>query len=150
MNSLASSQGAPRVFPSTRWSLVLAVTRKDAPEAAAALEHLCGTYWYPLYAYVRRCGHSAHDVQDLTQEFFRRLLEHRWLDAADQAKGRLRSFLIVALKNFMAKEWRRGSAQRRGGGQVPVLFDPDFAESRFAADPATSSDPKRPLTGSGP
>ncbi|MGD0813841.1 MAG: sigma-70 family RNA polymerase sigma factor [Verrucomicrobiota bacterium] len=134
MSSLTSSSEAPRMFPHTRWSLVLAVTRKDAPESAAALEALCRAYWYPLYAYVRRCGQSPHDAQDLTQEFFCRLLEKRWLDSADREKGKLRTFLIVALKNFMNNEWRRASAQRRGGGQSQVPFDTEFAESRYAAD----------------
>ena len=115
MSSLTSSAEAPRIFPHTRWSLVLAATRKDAPESAAALEAICCAYWYPLYAYVRRSGQSPHDAQDLTQEFFCRLLEKRWLDSADREKGKLRTFLIVALKNFMSKEWRRASAQRRGG-----------------------------------
>jgi RNA polymerase sigma-70 factor (ECF subfamily) len=130
------SSEAPRSFPHTRWSVVLAATQKDAPESAAALESLCCAYWYPLYAYVRRCGQSHHDAQDLTQEFFRRLLEKRWLDSADREKGRLRTFLIVALKHFMSHEWRRASAQRRGGGQSPVPFDTEFAESRYAADPS--------------
>jgi RNA polymerase sigma-70 factor (ECF subfamily) len=112
----------------------LAATRKDAPESAEALEALCRAYWYPLYAYVRRCGQSPHDAQDLTQEFFCRLLEKRWLDSADREKGKLRTFLIVALKNLMSKEWRRASAQRRGGGQSQVPFDTEFAESRYAAD----------------
>jgi RNA polymerase sigma-70 factor (ECF subfamily) len=134
MSSLTSSNEAPRIFPHTRWSLVLAATRKDAPESAEALEALCRAYWYPLYAYVRRCGQSPHDAQDLTQEFFCRLLEKRWLDSADREKGKLRTFLIVALKNFMSKEWRRASAQRRGGGQSQVPFDTEFAESRYAAD----------------
>jgi RNA polymerase sigma-70 factor (ECF subfamily) len=113
---------------------VLAATQKNAPESAAALEVLCRAYWYPLYAYVRRCGQSPHDAQDLTQEFFRHLLEKRWLDSADPEKGKLRSFLIVALKKFMSKEWRRASTQRRGGGQSRVPFDTEFAESRYAAD----------------
>jgi RNA polymerase sigma factor (sigma-70 family) len=134
MSSLTSSSEAPRIFPHTRWSLVLAVTRKDAPESAAALEALCRAYWYPLYAYVRHCGQSPHDAQDLTQEFFCRLLQKRWLDSADREKGKLRTFLIVALKNFMSNEWRRASAQRRGGGQSQVPFDTEFAESRYAAD----------------
>ncbi len=134
MSTPTSSSEAPRVFPSTRWSLVVAATRKDAPESAAALESLCRAYWYPLYTYVRRCGQSPHDAQDLTQEFFCRLLEKRWLDSADREKGKLRTFLIVALKNFMSNEWRRASAQRRGGGQTPVPFDAEFAESRYAAD----------------
>jgi RNA polymerase sigma-70 factor (ECF subfamily) len=98
------------------------------------LEAICRAYWYPLYAYVRRCGQSAHDAQDLTQEFFCRLLEKRWLDSADREKGKLRTFLIVALKDFMCKEWRRASAQHRGGGQSQVPFDTEFAESRYAAD----------------
>jgi len=122
----------PQAFPGTRWSLVLAATRDSSPESMAALETVCRAYWYPLYAYARRCGQSAHDAQDITQEFFRLLLEKRWLANADREKGRLRSFLVSALKHFMAKEWRRASAQRRGGGLAPVPFDTDFAESRYA------------------
>src|SRR5271165_2646611 len=115
MSSDSPSTGEPRVFPKTRWSVVLAA-RDDSPESAAALESLCRAYWYPLYAYVRRCGQPPHDAQDLTQEFFCRLLEKRWLDSADREKGKLRTFLMIALKNFMNKEWRRASAQKRGGG----------------------------------
>ncbi len=134
MSSQSSSGEAPRLFPHTRWSVVLAATRRPSPESAAALEAICRAYWYPLYAYVRRCGQSPHDAQDLTQEFFCRLLEKRWLDSADREKGKLRTFLIVALKNFMRKEWRRASAQRRGGGRSHAQFDTVFAESRYAAD----------------
>ena len=133
MSSELPSSGTPRVFPHTRWSLVLAA-RQASPESSAALETICHAYWYPLYAYVRRCGKSPHDAQDLTQEFFYRLREKRWLDSADREKGRLRSFLIVALKNFMSNESDRASAQRRGGGQAHAQFDTAFAESRFAAD----------------
>ncbi len=134
MTSQVSSSYAPRVFPNTRWSVVLAATQRPSPESAAALEAICRAYWYPLYAYVRRCGQSSHDAQDLTQEFFCRLLEKRWLDSANPDKGKLRTFLIVALKHFMSKEWRRASAQRRGGGQSQVQFDTKFAESRYAVD----------------
>jgi RNA polymerase sigma factor (sigma-70 family) len=134
MSGTISSSAAPRVFPNTRWSVVLAARERSSGESAAALEAICQAYWYPLYAYVRRCGKSPHDAQDLTQEFFCRLLEKRWLDSADREKGRLRTFLIVALKKFMNKEWRRASAQRRGGGQAQVQFDTAFAESRYAAD----------------
>ena len=134
MSSHVSASDAPRVFPNTRWSVVLAATQQPSPESAAALEALCQAYWYPLYAYVRRCGQSAHDAQDLTQEFFRRLLEKRWLDAADRERGKLRMFLIGALKHFMSNEWRRASAQRRGGGLTHVQFDTAMAESRYAAD----------------
>jgi RNA polymerase sigma-70 factor (ECF subfamily) len=134
MSRLTSSSEAPRIFPPTRWSVVLAATRKDAPESAAALEAICHAYWYPLYAYVRRCGEAPHDAQDLTQEFFCRLLEKHWLDSADREKGKLRIFLIAALKHFMSNEWRKASAQRRGGGQAPVQLDTAIAESRYVAD----------------
>jgi DNA-directed RNA polymerase specialized sigma24 family protein len=136
MTNPTLSNKPPRAFPHTRWSVVLAATQKDAPESAAALESLCRAYWFPLYAYARRCGQSHHDAQDLTQEFFRRLLEKRWLHSADREKGKLRTFLIVALKHFMSHEWRRASAQRRGGGKSQVSFDTEFAESRYAADPS--------------
>jgi RNA polymerase sigma-70 factor (ECF subfamily) len=134
MSSLTSAGDAPRIFPQTRWSLVLAATRTDSPESAAAMESLCRAYWYPLYAYVRRCGQSAHDAQDLTQEFFYRLLKKHWLDSVDRGKGKLRTFLIVALRNFMRNEWRRASSQRRGGGHFQAPLDTEFAESRYAAD----------------
>lgn len=134
MSSRISSSEGPRIFPNTRWSVVLAARQPESPESAAALEALCRAYWYPLYAYVRRSGQSPPDAQDLTQEFFCRLLEKHWLDSADREKGKLRTFLVVALKNFMSKEWRRASAQRRGGGQSQVQFDTVFAESRYAAD----------------
>jgi RNA polymerase sigma factor (sigma-70 family) len=131
-----SSHGSsvPQTFPNTRWSVVLAATRRASPESALALEAICRAYWYPLYAYVRRSGQSPHDAQDLTQEFFCRLLQKHWLDSADREKGKLRTFLIVALKNFMSKEWRRAATQKRGGGHTHAQFDTAFAESRFAAD----------------
>ena len=136
MRGEANSSEAPRVFPNTRWSVVLAA-RRNSPESDAALGALCQSYWYPLYSYVRRRGHSPEDAQDLTQEFFCRLLEKHWLDSADREKGKLRTYLIVALRNFLNKEWRRMSAQRRGGGLAPVQMDTNFAESRLAADSRT-------------
>jgi RNA polymerase sigma factor (sigma-70 family) len=134
MSSGVFSSDAPRTFPNTRWSVVLAARQRASPESSSALDTICRAYWFPLYAFVRRCGHSPHDAQDLTQEFFCRLLEKRWLDAVDREKGKLRTFLIAALKNFMNKEWRRASAQRRGGGQAHVQFDTALAESRYATD----------------
>src|SRR5258708_11360988 len=116
MSNRTSSSEAPRSFPITRWSVVLAATQRQSSESAAALETLCRAYWYPLYAFVRRCGHSAHDAQDLTQEFFCRLLGKNWLDSADREKGRLRTFLIVALKRFMSKRMAarvRAASRRR-------------------------------------
>jgi DNA-directed RNA polymerase specialized sigma24 family protein len=125
-----SPPAAPRVFPNTRWSVVLAAKQKGSPESAAALEAICRMYWYPLFAFVRRGGHASHDAQDITQEFFRLLLEKRWLDAADREKGKLRTFLMVALKHFISKERRRAGAQRRGGGHASVEFNTEFAESK--------------------
>jgi RNA polymerase sigma-70 factor (ECF subfamily) len=132
-SEMPSSTGQPS-FPNTRWSVVLAATQRASPESAAALETLCRAYWYPLYAYVRRCGQTPQDAQDLTQEFFCRLLEKHWFNLANPEKGRLRTFLITALKNFMAKEWRRASAQRRGGGQTHIQLETAVAESRYAVD----------------
>jgi RNA polymerase sigma factor (sigma-70 family) len=129
-----TSREQSHAFPHTRWSVVLAARKETSAQSAAALETICKAYWYPLYAYVRRSGQSPHDAQDLTQEFFSRLLEKRWLDTADREKGRLRTFLIVVLKKFMISEWRRVSTQRRGGGQLHLQMDTVFAESRYAAD----------------
>jgi RNA polymerase sigma-70 factor (ECF subfamily) len=91
-----------QAFATTHWSAVLAAGEKDSPHAHAALEQLCRTYWYPLYAYVRRKGHSAEDAQDLTQEFFARLLARNYLTVADRNKGKFRSFLLGALEHFLA------------------------------------------------
>lgn len=136
MTDPASAEEPPRVFPNTRWSIVL-TARKQSPESAAALEAVCRAYWHPLYCYARRNGHAPHDAQDLTQEFFQHLLQKRWLDDADREKGRLRTFLIVAMKRFLGKERRRAQAQRRGGGQAGVSFDTSLAESRLASDSQT-------------
>ena len=104
-----------------------------SPEAAHALEEICQSYWFPLYAYIRRRGCTAEDAEDLTQDFFQQLLTHRWLKDVDRTKGKLRAFLITALKRFMANEWRRASAQKRGGGAHPLSLDSRIAESRYAA-----------------
>jgi RNA polymerase sigma-70 factor (ECF subfamily) len=119
--------------------VVLAARQRPSPASDEALEAVCRAYWYPLYAYVRRTGSSPHDAQDITQEFFRLLLEKHWLDQADREKGRLRSFLIMAMKHFMAKEWRRQTSQKRGGRQCHIPINTEFAESRYAADPGTMS-----------
>jgi RNA polymerase sigma factor (sigma-70 family) len=129
-----SSSAQSGLFPPTRWSLVVSATGRPSPESQVALDTLCGAYWYPLYAYVRRRGHSPPDAQDLTQEFFLRLLEKRWLDSVDARKGRLRTFLVSAMDRFLAKEWRRASARKRGGDRLHVRMDTSFAEKRHAAD----------------
>jgi RNA polymerase sigma-70 factor (ECF subfamily) len=126
-------EGRP-VFVTTHWSVVLSARQKDSPQSAAALETLCRTYWYPLYAYVRRQGHSPPDAQDLTQEFFARLLQKDYLKAAAREKGQFRTFLIVALKRFLANEWDRLRAQKRGGGQPLLSFDTELAEQRYRVE----------------
>jgi len=120
---------------------VLTAREKDSPRSAEALETLCRTYWYPLYAFVRRQGQSPHDAQDLTQSFFARLLEKDYLQSAAREKGKFRTFLLVALKRFLANEWDRQHAQKRGGFAPVVSIDQELAESRFASDPAHNLQP---------
>jgi DNA-directed RNA polymerase specialized sigma24 family protein len=139
MSEQTSSNAPAGAFPPTRWSLVQAARQQPSPASAEALEAVCRVYWYPLYAFVRRSGSSPQDAQDITQEFFRLLLEKRWLDQADCAKGRLRSFLITAMKHFMAKAWRRQTAKKRGGGLDCIPLDTRLAESRYAAEPGASA-----------
>jgi RNA polymerase sigma factor (sigma-70 family) len=123
------------VFATTHWSVVLAAGESESPSAAAALEQLCRTYWYPLYVFVRGQGRSAHDAQDLTQEFFTRLLEKKYLRLADPGRGKFRAFLLTALKNFLVNEWEKARTQKRGGGQFVIPLDTEIAESRYAAEP---------------
>ena len=118
-------------FPSTRWTLVLASTDRDQPEGLAALASLCGTYWYPLYAYVRRRGHDADKAQDLTQEFFLRLLAGSYFDRADPARGHFRSFLLSSLKHFLLDEWDRSQALKRGGGIAQLPFEVSSGEENI-------------------
>ena len=124
-------------FLTTHWSVVLSARQKDSPEAGAALEALCRAYWYPLYAFVRRQGHSAPDAQDLTQEFFARLLQKDYLQAVAREKGKFRSFLLVALKRFLANDWRQSRAQKRGGGFVHVTLEVSAGETRYLAEPGS-------------
>jgi len=128
------------VFATTHWSVVATAQDPAAQEFSAAWETLCRTYWYPVYAFVRRQGQSAHDAQDLTQEFFARLLHRDYLRAAAREKGRFRTFLIVALKRFMANEWDRARALKRGGGETPLSLDTTVAETRYQMEPAANSD----------
>src|ERR1700746_406678 len=120
-NQTMHTLGGPSQFPATRWTLVLAAGDPHRKETRSALVSLCETYWYPLYAYLRRRGYSADQAQDLTQEFFVRVLEGRYLDRADPEKGRFRSFILTSLKFFAADEQDRQRAQKRGGGAVVSL-----------------------------
>lgn len=120
----------------TRWSVVLSARDPDSPHAATAIEALGRAYWYPLYAYVRRAGHPPADAQDLTQAFFCRLLEKGWLASVDPDKGRFRTFLLVALKRFLANEWKRACREKRGGDAPHLPLDTEIAEHRYQAEPA--------------
>ena len=126
---------SPERFRTTQWSLVLAARDRTAPEARLALQELCEAYWYPLYAFVRRHGHPPEEAQDLTQEFFVRLLEKDFLALADQSRGKFRSFLMAACKHFLANERDRAQALKRGGGRELLPIDARAGESRYAAEP---------------
>src|SRR5512135_1748962 len=119
-------------FVTTHWSVVLTAGCSDTARAQAALEQLCRNYWQPLYAYVRRAGHSREEAQDLTQEFFARLLAHKSVARADPARGRFRSFLLAALKHFLANEWEKAHARKRGGFVQFLRLEFDTAETRCA------------------
>ena len=123
-------------FAATHWSVVLAARGGDSTHARAAREALCRTYWYPLYAFARRMGQSPHDAEDSVQGFFAICLEKNYLAAAEPAKGRFRSFLLLALKRFLAKERDKSRARKRGGGQRPIALDGLSAEQRYALEPA--------------
>jgi RNA polymerase sigma-70 factor (ECF subfamily) len=116
--------------------VVLAAGRGASPQAARALEELCRTYWYPLYAYVRRRGYDSHEAEDLTQEFFARLLAKNYLADVDREKGKFRSFLLASLKHFLANEWDRAQAKKRGGSHTHVSLDARLAETRYRSEAA--------------
>src|SRR6266513_290942 len=129
-------------FKTTHWSVVLQAGRDSSSDATAALEKLCRAYWYPIYVYVRRQGHAAHDAQDLTQEFFAQLLRLRSLGAVAPHKGKFRTFLLVSLKHFLSDARDAARAQKRGGGRAVLSLDEDEAEHRYAADLAVTMSPE--------
>ena len=131
-----------RGFVTTRWSLVVAAgVRTEASEQALAT--LCQTYWYALYAYVRRCGHDIEQAEDLVQGFFLRLLDREMLQRAQPERGRFRSFLLGSLKHFMINEYERARAAKRGGGAAPLSLDITAAEGRYVLEPRDTLDPER-------
>lgn len=133
----------PREFTTTHWSLVAAAGADEASltRARKALEELCRAYWYPLYAFVRYRGYSPDDAQDLTQSFFTRIIETGGLASADPERGRFRSYLLGAMKHFLANEWHRARTQKRGGGVTFLELDALDPEARYALEPAQSIDP---------
>jgi RNA polymerase sigma-70 factor (ECF subfamily) len=128
------------VFATTHWSVVLAAGSQATVSSQEALAELCQTYWYPLYAFVRRKGHSPHDAQDLTQAFFARLLEKNYVAQAERERGRFRTFLLAALTHFLADEWDKQRRLKRGGGREFVSFDAVTAEERYRLEPVEQLD----------
>ena len=135
--------GGAAMFATTHWSVVLAAGQTQTAQSAAALEKLCRTYWYPLYAFVRRQGHSPHDAQELIQVFFARLLQRRDLESVRCEKGRFRSFLLVALKHCLINEGLRARTQKRGGGNKLIPLDEVLVENRYGLEPADHLTPER-------
>ena len=131
-----------QAFATTHWSVVIAAG-DSAPGAEQALQSLCQAYWYPIYAYVRRRGHSVEDAQDLTQEFFVRLLRQKSVSRADPERGRFRTFLLTSLKHFLINEWTKANRQKRGGGCQFIYLDADETESRFQREPADERSPDK-------
>jgi RNA polymerase sigma-70 factor (ECF subfamily) len=134
---------SPSRFATTHWSIVLAARDPVQPHSREALSALCLTYWYPLYAFVRRHGHDAEEAQDLTQSFFLRLLEKDYLRVVDRAKGRFRSFLLAAFEHFLHNEYHRARAAKRGGGKQPLSLDFAGAEDRYAIEPTHTETPDK-------
>jgi len=135
-------QGA-RVFATTRWTVVLQAGGPTSEGSAWALEQLCRTYWYPLYSFARRSGVPPHDAEDLTQSFFAHLLEKDVIARADRERGRFRSFLLGAFKNFHANDRARLAATKRGGGRSIISFDEMQAESRYQHEPQNDLSPEK-------
>jgi DNA-directed RNA polymerase specialized sigma24 family protein len=130
-------------FQTTCWSLILAARDGESVEAEQALATLCGSYWYPLYAFVRRKGYDADIAQDLVQGFMARLLEKRALVAVDRGKGRFRSYLMAACTHYLANERDHAQAKKRGGGRVTISIDGLAAEGRYRRSPIHQLTPER-------
>ncbi|MBN1555829.1 MAG: sigma-70 family RNA polymerase sigma factor [Phycisphaerae bacterium] len=139
-----SSQGPAGRFAATRWSVVLAAGGEtDATDTRRALEELMRAYWFPLYVFLRRRGESAQQAEDLVQGFLTRMLEKRDLSAVDRAKGKFRSFLLASLKHYLANEYDKARAKKRGGGVEVVALDSLQAEARYAVEPSDDMTPER-------
>jgi RNA polymerase sigma factor (sigma-70 family) len=142
LNSESSSKDSARgdIFVTTHWTAVLFAGRRHSPECDRALEELCRTYWYPLYAYVRRRGYSKEDAEDLVQAFFAKFLAKNYLEELSAERGRFRAFLLAALKHFLVNEWRYLNRQKRGGGETMLSLDWATADTKFqvasVAEPA--------------
>src|SRR5215471_15813146 len=124
----AGGFSGPGAFATTHWSVGVHAGDSRSPEADSAMERLCRTYWYPLYVFVRRKGHSHEDASDLTQAFFAKFLEKRYLKSVDASLGKFRTFLLTSISHFLANEWDKSQARKRGGGQRVISFEDATAE----------------------
>jgi RNA polymerase sigma-70 factor (ECF subfamily) len=129
-------------FATTHWTMVLAAGRKASPESGRALAALCDAYWLPIYGFRRRQGCSTADAQDYTQQFFAELLEKNSLAVADPQRGRFRSFLLTAVKNFLSHQRERARAQKRGGDRKHLSLDFDWGEQRYQLEPPDRRTPE--------
>lgn len=137
------SKRANRVFATTQWSLIVAAAKNDSKHSTKeALEELCGNYWYPLYAYVRRRGFSPDESSDLTQAFFTQLLEKNSIEHADRKRGRFRTFLLTSLKNFISNQWRSEKTQKRGGHLKKISLEITRGEEKYSLEPMDSTTPE--------
>src|SRR5439155_4106934 len=144
--SESSQKPKPRrkgAFATTQWSIVLAAGHRSNAHSQEALVALCENYWYPLYAYVRRQGYDIEQAQDLTQEFFTKLLEKNYLKDVDRERGKFRSFLLAALKHFLANQYDRAHAQKRGGGRSTIALHLETAESKYILEPSHDFTPEK-------
>jgi RNA polymerase sigma-70 factor (ECF subfamily) len=140
-HSTPASSTPGDIFATTHWTVVLAAGRQHSPQSDAALEELCRTYWFPLYAYVRRRSHTKEDAEDLTQAFFARLLEKNFLANLAAEKGKFRAFLLAALKHFLANEWDKSQRQKRGGGSAHLSLDWRTADTKFQVAAVNETSP---------
>jgi RNA polymerase sigma factor (sigma-70 family) len=130
-DNLSYTSAPGDIFATTHWTVVLAAGKRHTPQSDGALEELCRTYWFPLYAYVRRRGHTKEDAEDFVQEFFARFLEKNYLAGLSAERGRFRAFLLAVLKHFLANEWDKSQAQKRGGGAAHLSLDWQTADTKF-------------------
>jgi RNA polymerase sigma-70 factor (ECF subfamily) len=142
-DSTSGQRSRDDLFVTTRWTVILDAGQRSTPRSDRALQELCTTYWFPLYAYVRSRGHIREDAEDLTQTFFARLLAKNYLAGLDSEKGRFRAFLLAAMKHFLANEWDRASAQKRGGGVPNLSLDWHSADSLYQITPSECLGPDK-------
>ena len=142
-HSTPASTAPGDIFATTHWTVVLAAGRRHTPQSDGALEELCRTYWFPLYAYVRRRGYNKEDAEDLVQAFFARFLEKNYLAGLSAERGRFRAFLLASLKHFLINEWKKTQRQKRGGGDKPLSLDWQTADTQFQVASTTEPSPDK-------